>query len=240
MYAAACALVEADHARPGTAELIAALPAATVLDLDLPAALAVARETTWAVAHTEYAAQPSPDRPEGAVVATTVSERWKGRPVRVLDLSLRADLPGRHGQRVVVADGGEDVDRGTVGAFRATQALVVNRERGCRGRPGPARRSGGPVPRSRQERSMIHKGRARFTPWHRRRSPGSNRTYSERFGALAVRSWVKSGEYWFSTFGLRSGLHIHLTANNLHWSADHVDGTICSSYTEVRNDQHCH
>ncbi|CCA59459.1 hypothetical protein SVEN_6173 [Streptomyces venezuelae ATCC 10712] len=54
----ACALVEADRARPGTAEHLAALPGITVLDLDPPAGLAVARETTWAQAHTQHAAQP--------------------------------------------------------------------------------------------------------------------------------------------------------------------------------------
>lgn len=87
LYATACALVEADRARTGTAEHIAALPGITFLDLDLPAALAVARETTWAMAHTLYAAQPSPDRPTGAVIATTAPQVWKQHPVRTLDLT---------------------------------------------------------------------------------------------------------------------------------------------------------
>ncbi|MGW0822240.1 hypothetical protein [Streptomyces sp. NPDC002845] len=86
LYAPACALVEADRTRPGTAEHIAALPSVTILDLDLPAALAVARETTWAPAQIGHAARPTPERPDGAVVATTAAESWKGRPVRVLDL----------------------------------------------------------------------------------------------------------------------------------------------------------
>lgn len=86
LYAPSCALVEADRARPGTAEHLAALPGLTILDLDLPAALAVARQETWAAAHSRYAAQPTPDRPDGAVVATTDPGRWKGEPVRVLDL----------------------------------------------------------------------------------------------------------------------------------------------------------
>lgn len=86
LYAPSCALVEADRARPGTAEHLAALPAITILDLDLPAALAVARQDTWAAAHSQYAAQPTADRPEGAVVATTAPKRWVGEPVRVLDL----------------------------------------------------------------------------------------------------------------------------------------------------------
>lgn len=87
LYAPACALVEADRARPGTGEHLAALPGITVIDLDLPTALAMARKSTWAPAHTQHAAQPTPERPDGSVVATTDPRRWKGLPVRVLDLS---------------------------------------------------------------------------------------------------------------------------------------------------------
>ncbi|WSP52420.1 hypothetical protein OHU11_40675 (plasmid) [Streptomyces sp. NBC_00257] len=87
LYAPACALVEADRARPGTAEHLAALPGITVLDLDLSAALALARQETWAAAHSQFAAQPTPDRPDGAVIATAAPDRWEGESVRVLDLS---------------------------------------------------------------------------------------------------------------------------------------------------------
>lgn len=87
LYAPACALVEADRARPGTAEHLAALPGITVLDLDLPAALAVAQQNTWATAHALYVAQPTPDRPDGAIIATTAPDRWTGELVRVLDLN---------------------------------------------------------------------------------------------------------------------------------------------------------
>ncbi|MGW1890632.1 hypothetical protein ACWCP6_10305 [Streptomyces sp. NPDC002004] len=87
LYAPACALVEADRARPGTAEHLAALPGITVLDLDLPAALAVAQQATWGQAHAQHAAQPTADRPDGAIVATTAPTRWKGEPVRILDLT---------------------------------------------------------------------------------------------------------------------------------------------------------
>jgi hypothetical protein len=87
LYAPACALVEADRARPGTAEHLAAMPGITVLDLDLAAALAVARRETWAAAHSQHAAQPIPDRPDGAVIATTVPSRWEKEAVRVLDLT---------------------------------------------------------------------------------------------------------------------------------------------------------
>ncbi|MFJ8142955.1 hypothetical protein [Streptomyces sp. NPDC096013] len=87
LYATACALVEADRARSGTAEHIAALDGITFLDLDLPAALALTQETTWGAAHTLHAAQPSPDRPDGALIATTTPETWKSHPVRTLDLN---------------------------------------------------------------------------------------------------------------------------------------------------------
>ncbi len=87
LYAPTCALVEADRARPGTAEHLAALPGVAVLELDLPAALAVAQHDTWAAAHCQYAAQPTPDRPDGAVIATTAPARWIGEPVHVLVLT---------------------------------------------------------------------------------------------------------------------------------------------------------
>ncbi|MDQ0943395.1 hypothetical protein QFZ67_005100 [Streptomyces sp. V1I1] len=47
----------------------------------------MARRETWAAAHSQYAAQPTPDRPDGAIVATTEPKRWDGEPVRVLDLN---------------------------------------------------------------------------------------------------------------------------------------------------------
>jgi hypothetical protein len=87
LYATACALVVADRARPGTGEHIAALPGITVLDLDLGAALSVARHDTWALAHTLHAAQPTLERPAGAVVATAAPGVWTEHPVRVLDLT---------------------------------------------------------------------------------------------------------------------------------------------------------
>jgi len=83
LYATVCTLAEADRARPGTAEHLATLPGIAIVDLDL----SVARATTWADAHTLYAAQPSPDRPDGAVIATTRPHTWKQQPVRILDIS---------------------------------------------------------------------------------------------------------------------------------------------------------
>ncbi|MGW4985432.1 hypothetical protein [Streptomyces mirabilis] len=64
---------------------LASLPGITVLDL--AAATALARQETWAAAHSQYAVQAAPDRPGGAVIATTAPHRWAGEPVRVLDLT---------------------------------------------------------------------------------------------------------------------------------------------------------
>lgn len=67
---------------------MASLPGITVLDLDLAAALAVARRyETGAAEHSQYAAQPTPNRPDGAIIATTAPHRWAGESVRVLDLN---------------------------------------------------------------------------------------------------------------------------------------------------------
>jgi hypothetical protein len=87
LYATTCALVEAERIRHGTAEHVASLPAFNLLDLDLSAALAVGRDTTWALAHTQHAAAPMLDRPNGAVIATADPGRWSGLPVRVIDVS---------------------------------------------------------------------------------------------------------------------------------------------------------
>jgi hypothetical protein len=85
LYAPTCALVEADRARRGTAEHIASLNGITLLDLDLSSALAIATEDTWAPAHARYAARPTPERPDGAFVATVVPDRWQGQ--RFIDLN---------------------------------------------------------------------------------------------------------------------------------------------------------
>jgi len=87
LYAATCAMVAADRERPGTGRHAAGLPNLQILPLDLPAALDIMNAAEWAVPHTRYASQPSPDLPDGAVVATTRPERWQGQPVRVLDLN---------------------------------------------------------------------------------------------------------------------------------------------------------
>lgn len=87
LYVPTCVLVEADRTRPGTAEHLAALPGVTILHLDLPAALAIAGETTWATAHARHAAEPSVDRPGGAAIATVEPDRWKGARIPIINLS---------------------------------------------------------------------------------------------------------------------------------------------------------
>ena len=87
LYAPAATLVEADRIRPGTAEHLAAIPALIVVDLNLPAALALGKQDTWAPAHAEFAALPTPEMPDGALIATTDPGRWDNQPVRLLDLN---------------------------------------------------------------------------------------------------------------------------------------------------------
>lgn len=88
LYAPACALVEADRARNGIAEFVASMPAVVLLELNLPAALALGgSETTWGQAHARFAAEPTSEIPDGAFVATTDPGRWEGQPVRVFDLN---------------------------------------------------------------------------------------------------------------------------------------------------------
>jgi hypothetical protein len=86
LYATTCALVEAERARPGTALHVASMPAFNLLDLDLSAAVAVARHPTWAFAHTRHAAAPTPERPDGALIATADPGRWSDEPVRIIDV----------------------------------------------------------------------------------------------------------------------------------------------------------
>ncbi len=87
LYAPTCALVEADRVRRGVAEHIASLPGVGILDLDLPATIAVARRRTWGAAHTRHAAAPLPERPVEAVIATAEPDRWAGEPVELMNLA---------------------------------------------------------------------------------------------------------------------------------------------------------
>lgn len=87
IHTTACALVAADRERPGTGMHAAALPNLDVVPLDLPAALEIMASTDWAMPHTRHAAEPSLERPDGAIVATTRPELWQGQPVRILNLN---------------------------------------------------------------------------------------------------------------------------------------------------------
>lgn len=86
LYAPTCALVEADRARRGTAEHIAALSGVTIVDLGLPGALAVAAHTTWGYAHARFVALPSLDRPDGAYMATAEPELWATELLNIIDV----------------------------------------------------------------------------------------------------------------------------------------------------------
>ncbi|MBL7486617.1 hypothetical protein I6A60_34290 [Frankia sp. AgB1.9] len=87
LYAPTCAMVEADRVRSGIAEHFASMPAVRILPLDLSAALSIARQTTWASAHVQHVAGPTLEHPEGVAVATADPARWKGEPIRVIDLT---------------------------------------------------------------------------------------------------------------------------------------------------------
>ena len=87
LYAPACALVEADRARPGIAEHIASMPAIVLLELNLAAALALGKAGTWGQAHARFSAEPTVELPEGAFIATTDTGRWDDQLVRLLDLT---------------------------------------------------------------------------------------------------------------------------------------------------------
>jgi hypothetical protein len=86
LYAPTCAPVEADRIRPGTAEHIASLSAFDIVDLGLSAALHLARDATWAHAHTRHTAKPDAERPAGTYVATMNPDCWSDEPVDVIDL----------------------------------------------------------------------------------------------------------------------------------------------------------
>jgi hypothetical protein len=62
------------------------MPAVVLLELNLPAALVLGKETTWGQAHARYAADPTPELPDGAFIATADADRWAGQPVRVFDV----------------------------------------------------------------------------------------------------------------------------------------------------------
>jgi hypothetical protein len=88
VYAPTCALVEADRRRRGVAEHFASIEKFHIPHLDVVAAISIANETTRSRAHTGYSAKPSAENPRGALIATADPERWKGEPVRIIDLTI--------------------------------------------------------------------------------------------------------------------------------------------------------
>ncbi|MFB7949907.1 hypothetical protein ACFC6L_33945 [Kitasatospora phosalacinea] len=48
---------------------------------------AIAAGNTWAQAHTRRAAAPTPERPDGTIIATVAPARRKSRPVWIIDLT---------------------------------------------------------------------------------------------------------------------------------------------------------
>lgn len=81
--------------------------------------MVLARLGAWAAAHSHYASQPTSDRPDGAVIATTTPERWASEPVRVL--GTRPDLARGKPQQATPA--AHACDRGTI-----TWPVVVSEE----------------------------------------------------------------------------------------------------------------
>jgi hypothetical protein len=88
VYAPTCALVEADRMRRGVAAHFVSLSAVKIVPLGLPAALALARETSWATAHVRFVTKPDDERDVVAAIATADPERWKGEPVQIIDLTV--------------------------------------------------------------------------------------------------------------------------------------------------------
>ncbi|GGV17745.1 hypothetical protein GCM10010275_69190 [Streptomyces litmocidini] len=118
--------LHARRSRLSPPQRLAALAGITVLDLDLPAVLAVAQQATWTPAHLQHAAQPTVERPDGAIIATIIPERWKGRtgprpcprpvstaaaaiPAQLLEAELRllasSSAEGRHRRAVTTSTG---------------------------------------------------------------------------------------------------------------------------------------
>ncbi|KND34595.1 hypothetical protein IQ63_15710 [Streptomyces acidiscabies] len=88
VHVALTALAEADRVRVGLASHVGMLGQVVFHPLDLAAVLAAsghAQSVGWC--HTRHVAMPSPERPEGARVATIQPKAWDQAGVQVLDLS---------------------------------------------------------------------------------------------------------------------------------------------------------
>ncbi|MHC5905809.1 PIN domain-containing protein [Streptomyces sp. S6] len=88
IHVALATLAEADRVRTGLAGHLGMLDQVVFHPLDLAAVLAASgheRPLGWC--HTHHVAMPSPERLDGARVATVQPKDWYGVGVRVLDLS---------------------------------------------------------------------------------------------------------------------------------------------------------
>ncbi|WP_416970240.1 hypothetical protein [Streptomyces sp. 4F14] len=88
IHVALAALAEADRVRVGLAGHLGMLDQVVFHPLDLAAVLTASgqdRSIGWC--HTRHVVMPSPERPEGARVATVEPKEWDQAGVRVLDLS---------------------------------------------------------------------------------------------------------------------------------------------------------
>jgi hypothetical protein len=61
--------------------------------------LSTTRPWTRPAAHTRNAAEPTPDRPDGAVIATAAPGRWEGQLVRILSTSTPDQVCSETGLR---------------------------------------------------------------------------------------------------------------------------------------------
>lgn len=91
LWAPLLCVLDADAQRPGIAQMVGRLPVVNLIGVDYDTVLAVTalREAGLrdSAAHALYSAQPSTDRPEGALIATTAPELYTGTGARTLDLN---------------------------------------------------------------------------------------------------------------------------------------------------------
>jgi hypothetical protein len=84
-------VLDADGQRPGIAQMVGRLRVLNLIAMDYDTVLAVTalREHGLrdSAACALYCAQPSADRPEGALIATTAPELYTGTGARTLDLN---------------------------------------------------------------------------------------------------------------------------------------------------------
>jgi hypothetical protein len=84
-------VMEADRKREGVGVHIGSLEMLHTVDLGFDGALVVAalsrKGLALGIAHAVHTAQPAPERPDGAVIATVAPENYEGTKVRIMDLN---------------------------------------------------------------------------------------------------------------------------------------------------------